>query len=140
MGAIFGVGQGIQLGASWGLITGLLTGLFGAGIQFFIPAEVTESLRKRPLLVAFLLALPFVALVAAALHALERPAFANGRTRPARTPAAAGAWWMHHGIGHPEPARPQPLGSDPSRRWTPTSFRGVVQGGLAWYSRSARSS
>lgn len=67
MGAIFGVGQGIQLGASWGLITGLLTGLFGAGIQFFIPAEVTESLRKRPLLVAFLLALPFVALVAAAL-------------------------------------------------------------------------
>ncbi len=67
MGAILGVAQGLQFGLTWGLITGLLTSLLAGAIRFFVPREFTESLRKSPLLVAFLLVLPFVVLVAVAL-------------------------------------------------------------------------
>ncbi len=68
VGVVFGVVEGIQFGAGRGLLVGVVTGLLAAGMRLIIPkAKVAQSLRRNPFLVAFLVVLPFVALVAAAL-------------------------------------------------------------------------
>jgi hypothetical protein len=69
IGVVLGVGEGIQFGAGRGLLIGLLTGLVAGGMRLLFPREATSSFRKNPFVVAFLLVLPFVALVAAALLA-----------------------------------------------------------------------
>ncbi len=68
IGVVFGVVEGIQFGAGRGLLVGVTTGLLAAGMRLLIPkAKAAQFLSKNPILVAFLLVLPFAAVVAAAL-------------------------------------------------------------------------